>query len=127
MRVMSGFLAGGRPAADPRRGLRGRGAAVASALFALLVALAALAPRSAFATVFTRFDFETPGFGTPPRRLSDHCYLKANGVWHLFYAELTHAGATNHIGHAVSTDLIHWTEHPTALVPGAQPFMAAEV
>src|SRR5690242_2472963 len=79
------------------------------------------------ATVFTRFDFETPGYGSEPRKLTDHCLVKVAGSWHLFYTEMASAVATNHIGHAVSTDLVHWTDHPAALVPGAPAWMAHQV
>ncbi len=96
---------------------------------AWIVMLGALLAPPARATVFTRIDFESPGYGTPPRRLSDHFLIKAGGAWHLFYAELPNTGSPygNRIGHAVSTDLAHWTEHAVALAPGAQPWMSHQV
>ncbi len=43
------------------------------------------------------------------------------GEFHLFYqhnpSAMLHAGVNMHWGHAVSTDLVHWTELPIALYP----------
>jgi len=82
----------------------------------------ALAPR-AQATVYTSFDFETPSYGGFGRRIADHQLLKVNGSWHLFYTELkSNVTPLTRIGHAVSTDLVHWTERPTAIAQGATPW-----
>ena len=42
-----------------------------------------------------------------------------DGVWHLMYQHNPYGviGSLKHWGHAVSTDLIHWTEKPSSLVP----------
>lgn len=89
----------------------------------LAVASLALAPAWAGATVYTRFDFETPSYGAPGRRLSDHQLLKVGATWHLFYTELASAQTpVDRIGHAVSTDLVHWSEHPTVIAAGGEPW-----
>ncbi len=47
----------------------------------------------------------------------------ANGEYHFFYQNNPHGLAwdTMHWGHATSPDLVHWTQKPVALEPGAQP------
>jgi len=82
---------------------------------------------AARATTYTRIDFELPGYGAAPRHMSDHCLIKSAGTWHLFYAELASPASPNRIGHAVSTDLIHWSEHATVLSPGGAPWMSNAV
>jgi len=85
---------------------------------ACAVVLLALAPRAG-ATVYTSFDFETPSYGGFGRRIADHQLLKVNGTWHLFYTELkTPVAPLTKIGHAISTDLVHWTERPTVISQG---------
>lgn len=46
-----------------------------------------------------------------------------DGRYHLFFQHNPHGLAwdTMHWGHATSPDLVHWTQHPVALEPGAQP------
>jgi len=79
-----------------------------------------LAALPGHATVYTSYDFETPSYGGYGHRLADHQLLKQGSTWHLFYTELkTPLNAQTKIGHAVSTDLIHWTERPTVIAQGA--------
>ncbi|WP_106124295.1 GH32 C-terminal domain-containing protein [Pseudosporangium ferrugineum] len=49
--------------------------------------------------------------------------LYADGVYHLFFQHNPHGlqWDTMHWGHAVSTDLVHWTQRPVALEPGVHP------
>ncbi len=63
------------------------------------------------------FDFEQPYFIEPGVLVKDHSLLKVDGVFHLFY--LRGNPAVN-IGHAISTDLVHWELDPPVLqvVPG---------
>ena len=99
----------------------------ATRLFALFAALAceAVFVVAAHATVYTSYDFETPSYGGFGRRLSDHQLLKQGSTWHLFYTELkTPANPATKIGHAVSTDLTHWTERPTVITQGAADWCA---
>jgi hypothetical protein len=121
----------GRAMPGPIRRLRARmerrvGVALGVCLAGALAASILAAPP-ARATVYSRIDFEVPGYGAPPRRMSDHYLLKNAGVWHLFYAELLGPAGPNKIGHAVSTDLIHWTEHATVLSPGGAPWRSFQV
>jgi hypothetical protein len=89
------------------------------ALWVVALASALLAPR-AQATVYTSYDFETPSYGGYGRRIADHQLLKQGSTWHLFYTELrTPINANTKIGHATSTDLIHWTDRPTVIQQGA--------
>lgn len=83
-------------------------------------------PRDAVAaTVHTRIDFETPGYGAFGRRISDHFLLETGGTFHLFYTELPGPQAPLcRIGHATSTDLVHWAERPTVIVAGSPSWMA---
>ncbi|WP_314410490.1 glycoside hydrolase family 32 protein [Streptomyces kroppenstedtii] len=63
-----------------------------------------------------RFHFTSPGgWLNDPNGLSHW-----NGVYHLFYQynPLSAAHHRIHWGHATSTDLVHWTDEPVALVPG---------
>ncbi len=98
---------------------------------ALLAALAAgfLLPGpltlARAATLHQRFDFEQPGYGRAGQAITDHFLLQSGGLWHLFYTEL--AGPTTpecRIGHAQSTDLIHWTERTTVTTAGGNGWTA---
>ncbi|WP_309116559.1 glycoside hydrolase family 32 protein [Saccharothrix sp.] len=64
-----------------------------------------------------RFHFTSPGgWLNDPNGLTHR-----NGVYHLFYQynPLAPVHHRIHWGHATSTDLVHWTDEPIALVPGA--------
>ena len=47
--------------------------------------------------------------------------IEIAGTHHVFFQHNPHEPAFGrmHWGHATSTDLVHWTHHPTALTPGA--------
>jgi len=108
-----------------RGGLRTPRRAVLVFASVLLAALAgAGATPSAAATLHRLIDFETPGYGAPGRALTDHFLLHVSGTWHLFYTDLPSPTVPAcRIGHATSTDLVHWTERPTVVTaPGYGPF-----
>ena len=108
----------------PARARHRRARAPFGRLLALACAavLLSFAPRAG-ATVYTSLDFETPSYGGFGRRLSDHQLLKVGGTWHLFYTDLkTQVTPLTRIGHAVSTDLVHWSERPTVITQGAAPW-----
>ena len=116
--------------AVPPRARRGRGVARPLAALALVLALAlagtaVLAGSSVAATLHRRIDFETPGYGAPGRKLTDHCFVQSGGTWHLFYTELPSALAPAcRIGHATSTDLVHWSERPTVVAVDGSGWLA---
>jgi hypothetical protein len=61
--------------------------------------------------------FERPSYGALTRNIADDYLIKQNGVWHLFYTNLIMpTEPVEYIGHAVSTDLINWTEHAPAII-----------
>lgn len=62
-----------------------------------------LAAGSSFALV--RFDFEQKYFTDPGYIVKDHCLLRLGEVYHLFYLR---GDPTHSVGHATSTDLVHW-------------------
>ncbi|HET6349516.1 MAG TPA: FlgD immunoglobulin-like domain containing protein [Candidatus Krumholzibacteria bacterium] len=78
---------------------------------AIVACLVLVAPAFAL----TKFDFEQPYFSDPPEPVLDHCVVEQDGVYHLFY--LRGNPAVN-IGHATTTDFIHWTLQPPVLSPG---------
>jgi hypothetical protein len=87
---------------------------LAAVLLAGLTAAGATPPAAA--TLHRLIDFETPGYGAPGRRLTDHFVMEVAGTWHLFYTELPSPTSSEcRIGHATSADLIHWTERPTVV------------
>lgn len=61
------------------------------------------------------FDFEQKYFNEPGYPILDHFLLEEQGVYHLFY--LRGNPAVN-IGHAITTDLVHWQYEPPVLQPG---------
>lgn len=63
-----------------------------------------------------RFHFVSPaGWLNDPNGVGQR-----DGTFHLFYQYNPHAPVHDriHWGHATSTDLVHWTDEPVALVPG---------
>ncbi len=52
-----------------------------------------------------RYDFEGPFFSDAPQPVLDHCVVEQDGIYHLFY--LRGNPAVN-IGHATTTDFVHW-------------------
>jgi hypothetical protein len=93
------------------------------ALASLLVVLCATAASAA--TLHRKIDFESPAYGSPGRRMSDHALIENAGTWHLFYTELVSPQTpVCRIGHATSTDLTRWTEKPTVILAGAAPWMS---
>jgi len=101
---------------------------LAIALLGVIVAVGAwlaATPAATAATLHTRYDFERPGYGGKDHTITDHFLMESGGQWHLFYTEP--AGVNNpvcRIGHARSTDLIHWDERPTVISAGGAEWMA---
>ena len=62
-----------------------------------------------------KFDFEQKYFTEFGVEVKDHSLLRVDGVYHLFY--LRGNPAVN-IGHATSTDLVHWNLQPPVLYTG---------
>ena len=46
--------------------------------------------------------------------------------WHLFYQAYPPEDPRQHWGHAVSTDLIHWSDHPYCIYPYSVPCSCIE-
>jgi len=67
------------------------------------------------ATALVRFDFEQKFFNEPGQPVLDHSVVLADGIYHLFY--LRGSPAIN-VGHATTTDFIHWTIQPPVLQRG---------
>jgi hypothetical protein len=63
----------------------------------------------------TRFDFEQAYFSEEGQNVMDHCVVEQDGLYHLFY--LRGNPAVN-IGHATTTDFIHWTTLPPGRAGG---------
>jgi hypothetical protein len=85
-------------------------------IFGLFIVSLLLTPTGS-PQALVHFDFEQPYFIDPGVIVKDHSLLKVDGVFHLFY--LRGNPAVN-LGHAISTDLIHWELKPPVLqvVPG---------
>jgi predicted GH43/DUF377 family glycosyl hydrolase len=79
----------------------------------LTVALAFFCAHPALA--LTRFDFEQAYFSEEGQNVMDHCVVEQDGLYHLFY--LRGNPAVN-IGHATTTDFIHWTTLPPVVPAG---------
>lgn len=67
------------------------------------------------ALALVHFDFEQKYFSESGQNVLDHYMFQKDGVFHLYY--LRGNPAVN-IGHATSTDLVHWTLEPPILQPG---------
>ena len=80
------------------------------ATVALSLAAATLVPT--VATAMVRYDFEGLLFSETPQPILDHCVVSLDGVYHLFY--LRGNPAVN-IGHATTTDFVHWDLKPPVL------------
>ncbi|MDI6808717.1 MAG: FlgD immunoglobulin-like domain containing protein [Candidatus Eisenbacteria bacterium] len=65
------------------------------------------------------FDFEQMYFFEKNYRVKDHCFVKIDTLYHLYYirAPLAPDGPQfeDSLGHAISTDLIHWTILPPVI------------
>jgi hypothetical protein len=72
--------------------------------------------QSTPAGALVKFDFEQKFFTEPGQSVLDHYLLEVDGVYHLFYLRGNPALS---IGHAVTTDLVHWTLEPQVLYPGS--------
>ncbi len=71
-----------------------------------------------------REDFEQAYFVDPQHTVADHCLVKKDGVWHIFYTMGPYGSASavlqDTLGHATTTDFIHWDIRPGILpVPAA--------
>jgi hypothetical protein len=86
---------------------------VKTTLCVLISLLPLLAAVSSGALV--HFDFEQPYFIEPGVLIKDHSLIHVGNVYHLFYLR----GTSVDIGHATSTDLIHWKIEPPVL--GVEP------
>ena len=93
-----------------RRTERHRGLIIVAFVAALAVTVSAVPSHSQI-----RHDFEGPFFSDPPQPVLDHCVVEQDGVYHLFY--LRGNPAVN-IGHATTTDFIHWNLQTPVLAPG---------
>lgn len=81
----------------------------------VLLSLIAVLFQSTPARALVKFDFEQKYFSEPGEEVLDHFILEQDGVYHLFY--LRGDPALN-IGHATTTDFIHWQLQPPVLAPG---------
>lgn len=81
----------------------------------LLVVITALFQSTA-GSALVKFDFEQKFFQDAPQPVLDHFMLEQDGVFHLFYLRGNPALS---VGHAISTDLVHWTHEEPVLAPGS--------
>ena len=77
-----------------------------------LLGVSVFAPPAA---AMVRYDFEATMFSEAPQPILDHCVVEQDGLYHLFY--LRGNPAVN-IGHATTTDFVHWDLEPPVLAPG---------
>jgi sucrose-6-phosphate hydrolase SacC (GH32 family) len=84
------------------------------AIVAVVVCAVLQAPAPSAASMI-RYDFEGPLFSDPPQPVLDHCVVEQDGLYHLFY--LRGNPAVN-IGHATTTDFVHWNLEPPVLSTG---------
>jgi hypothetical protein len=82
---------------------------------AVVTAVALSVAASAHSLV--KFDFEQKFFVEFGVEVKDHSLIRVDGVYHLFYLR---GNPARNIGHATSSDLIHWEIQPPLLyvVPG---------
>lgn len=81
----------------------------------IMVAAVAVVALPARAPALVHYDFEQAMFSEPPEPILDHCVVEQDGIYHLFY--LRGNPAVN-IGHATTTDFVHWQTHAPVLEPG---------
>ncbi len=62
-----------------------------------------------------KFDFEQRYFAEPSQKVLDHSVIEEDGIYHLFY--LRGDPAVN-VGHATTTDFVHWNIEDPLLEPG---------
>jgi predicted GH43/DUF377 family glycosyl hydrolase len=67
------------------------------------------------ASALVKFDFEQRYFAEPPLNVMDHCVVESNGTYHLFYLR---GDPAVDIGHATTTDFVHWNLEDPVLEPG---------
>jgi hypothetical protein len=67
------------------------------------------------ANALVKFDFEQRYFNEPGQAVLDHCVVEQNGVYHLFYLR---GNPAINIGHATTTDFMHWKLEAPILEPG---------
>lgn len=79
----------------------------------LVVCLVLCSARPASALI--HYDFEQAYFSDTPEPILDHCVVRQDSLYHLFY--LRGNPAVN-IGHATTTDFVHWNLQPPVLSPG---------
>lgn len=94
---------------------------VTTSLRRIEVPAAELERRAAADPARPRWHVTAPvGWLSDPNGLSIHPGPDGEDVLHLFYQANTHAPAHNLMqwGHAISRDLVHWEDLPTALEPG---------
>lgn len=106
-----------RPANDIHDERRSRGPA-----FVILSALLAAVVLPAAVDALVDIDFEQKYFVLPGREIWDFCLVRDDaGITHVFYID-REAGGSNppveQLGHASSTDLVHWTVHAPAITIG---------
>jgi hypothetical protein len=73
--------------------------------FLVIVAVVAFMTPAPSSAAMVRYDFEQALFSDHPQPVLDHCVVEQDGVYHLFY--LRGNPAVN-IGHATTTDFVHW-------------------
>jgi hypothetical protein len=93
--------------------------------FVVSVLAVALAATAVPARAFVHFDFDQRYFVQPGFIVKDHTLVEArDDTFHLFYIKanetLPEAQRAKALGHATSTDLVHWQFHPDVIpvVPG---------
>jgi len=69
-----------------------------------------------------RLDFEQTFFVLPGHNIWDFCIVEQEGLFHIYYIDVLEdspsANDSNQLGHASSSDLIHWDVHAPAITVG---------